>query len=151
MRVRRSDNTMQALSADKAKLTYFESEKVDAWSALEDVILGEAVDTSMTPDENNGTLQHIVDTLKNLGVLYKAGDIQEDEYDLEEGKITSQEYRERVIEHYPKIRKAFLDGVKDRMKDISAEGKAMGIKIPSPEGGFVEPAIWIQISQGVRE
>jgi len=151
MRVRRSDNTMQALSADKAKLTYFESEKVDAWSALEDVIRGEAVDNSMTPDENNGTLQHIVTTLDKLGVLYNAGEIQEDEYDLEEGKITSQQFRERVIEHYPKIRKAFLDGVKDRMKDISAEGKAMGIKIPSPEGGFVEPAIWIQISQGVRE
>jgi len=151
MRLRRSDNTMQALSTDKAKLTYFESEKVDAWSALEDVIRGEAVDNSMTPDENNGTLQHIVTTLDKLGVLYNAGDIQEDEYDLEEGKITSQEFRERVIEQYPKIRKAFLDGVKDRMKDISAEGKAMGIKIPSPEGGFVEPAIWIQISQGVRE
>lgn len=151
MRVRRSDNTMQALSADKAKLTYFESEKVDAWSALEDVIRGEAVDNSMTPDENNGTLQHIVTTLDKLGVLYNAGEIQEDEYDLEEGKITAQEFRERVIEQYPKIRKAFLDGVKDRMKDISAEGKAMGIKIPSPEGGFVEPAIWIQISQGVRE
>jgi len=151
MRLRRSDNTMQALSADKAKLTYFESEKVDAWSVLEDVIRGDAVDNSMTPDEKDGTLTHIVTTLDKLGLLYNAGDIQEDEYDLADGEITSEEFKERVIEQYPKIRKAFLDGVRDRMKDISAEGKAMGIKIPSPEGGFVEPAIWIQISQGVRE
>ena len=151
MRLRRSDNTMQALSADKSKLTYFESEKVDAWSALEDVIRGDAVDNSMTPNEKDGTLNHIITTLDKLGLLYDAGDIQEDEYDLADGKITSEEFRERVIEHYPKIRKAFLDGVRNTMKDISAEGKAMGIKIPSPEGGFVEPAIWIQISQGVRE
>ncbi len=151
MRLRRSDNTMQALSADKSKLTYFESEKVDAWSALEDVIRGDAVDNSMTPNEKDGTLNHIITTLDKLGLLYDAGDIQEDEYDLADGKITSEEFRERVIEHYPKIRKAFLDGVRNTMKDISAEGKALGIKIPSPEGGFVEPAIWIQISQGVRE
>ena len=151
MRLRRSDNTMQALSADKAKLTYFESEKVDAWSVFEDVIRGDAVDNSMIPDEKDGTLTHIVTTLDKLGLLYNAGDIQEDEYDLADGEITSEEFKERVIEQYPKIRKAFLDGVRDRMKDISAEGKAMGIKIPSPEGGFVEPAIWIQISQGVRE
>ena len=115
------------------------------------MIRGDAVDNSMTPNEKDGTLNHIITTLDKLGLLYDAGDIQEDEYDLADGEITSEEFRERVIEHYPKIRKAFLDGVRNTMKDISAEGKAMGIKIPSPEGGFVEPAIWIQISQGVRE
>tara|TARA_X000001382_G_scaffold105070_1_gene80255 strand:+ start:2360 stop:4198 length:1839 start_codon:yes stop_codon:yes gene_type:complete len=148
MTLRRSDNTMVATSKeDKKTLKYFESQKVDAWSILEDVISDDLTPSINT--ESDGTLDRIVITLKRLSELYDGPEI--DEEDLEEGEITTEEFKKLVIESYPKIRELFLAGVKDRMKDISAEGKVMGKKIPSPEGGFVEPAIWVQIAQGVRE
>lgn len=130
----------------------------------------------MTPSEksdgtpnpaNDGTLDRIVITIKRLSEYFASDSYQAiyekyktndgevvdgiDEIDLKEGNISSEDFKNLVIELYPKVRKAFLDNVKNRMKDISAEGKVMGTKIPSPDGGFVEPAIWIQISQGVRQ
>ena len=148
MTLRRSDNTMVATSKeDKKTLKYFESQKVDAWSILEDIISDDLTPSINT--ESDGTLDRIIITLKRLSEIYNGPEI--DEEDLEEGNITTEEFKEIVIESYPKIRKLFLDGVKDRMKDVSAEGKVFNRKIPSPEGGFVEPAVWIQIAQGVNE
>lgn len=150
MRLNRTTNRMQSLDADEPKLRYFVEEKTsDAWSILEDTI-----SDNLTPSKNpsnDGTLDKIIITLKRLSEFFGEYETEIDEEDLKEGSISSEDFKKLVIEMYPKVRKAFLDNVKNRMKDISAEGKVMGTKIPSPQGGFVEPAIWIQISQGVGQ
>ena len=150
MRLNRNTNRMQSLDADEPKLRYFVEEKTfDAWSILEDTI-----SDNLTPSKNpanDGTLDKIIITLKRLSEFFGEYETEIDEEDLKEGSISSEDFKNLVIEMYPKVRRAFLDNVKNRMKDISAEGKVMGTKIPSPQGGFVEPAIWIQISQGVGQ
>jgi len=150
MRLNRKTNRMQSLDLDKPKLRYFVEEKnSDAWSILEDTI-----SDNLTPSKNpanDGTLDKIIITLKRLSEFFGEYETEIDEEDLKEGSISSEDFKKLVIEMYPKVRRAFLDNVKNRMKDISAEGKVMGTKIPSPDGGFVEPAIWIQISQGVGQ
>jgi len=172
MRLNRKTNRMQSLNVDKPKLRYFVEEKTsDAWSILEDAIkddLTPSKNSDGTPNPaNDGTLDRIVITIKRLSEYfasdsydaiyqkYKTNDGETvdgiDEIELKEGNISSEDFKNLVIELYPKVRRTFLDNVKNRMKDISAEGKVMGTKIPSPDGGFVEPAIWIQISQGVRQ
>ena len=160
MRLNRKTNKMQSLDVDKPKLRYFVEEKIsDAWSILED-----AISDNLTPSENSsndGTLDKIIITIKRLSEYFRSDSYDAiydkyetdgiDEQDLKDGDISSEDFKNLVIELYPKVRRTFLDNVKNRMKDISAEGKVMGTKIPSPDGGFVEPAIWIQISQGVGQ
>ena len=160
MRLNRKTNKMQSLDVDKPKLRYFVEEKVsDAWSILEDTI-----SDNLTPSKNpanDGTLDKIIITIKRLSEYFRSDSYDAiydkyetdgiDERDLKDGDISSEDFKNLVVELYPKVRRTFLDNVKNRMKDISAEGKVMGTKIPSPDGGFVEPAIWIQISQGVGQ
>jgi len=138
---------MRPVAGTEETLRYFDEQEVDAWSILEDVIDDDITtfDTGQT-----GTLDKIVIIQKRLGELYDV-EPEIDEEDVENGDMTSEEFKQLILDTYSPIRKAFLEGVAKRMKDISAEGKVLGKKIKSSQGGFVEPAIWIQIQLGVSE
>ncbi len=138
------NKTLRPKAGDTDTLRFFEEEEVDAWSILDDVM-----DDNITIFESEGkggTLDKIIIVMKRLSELYDGPDIDEEE--LTEGSITNEEFKDLILESYEPIRDAFLDGVKERMKQLAKEGVSFGKKIPSPAGGMVEPVVWMGLSTG---
>jgi hypothetical protein len=138
------NKTLRPKAGDIDTLRFFEEEEVDAWSILDEVMDDDI--TIFESEGKGGTLDKIIIVMKRLGELYDGPDI--DEQDLTEGRITNEEFKDLILESYEPIREAFLNGVKERMKQLAKEGVSFGTKIPSPAGGMVEPVVWIGISTG---
>jgi len=138
------NKTLRPKAGDTDTLRFFEEEEVDAWFILDDIIDDDI--TTFETGGKGGTLDKIIIVMKRLSELYDGPDI--DEEDLTEGSITNEEFKDLILESYEPIREAFLNGVKERMKQLAKEGVSFGKKIPSPAGGMVEPVVWIGISTG---